>query len=260
MYGYVVTPGSLRTDYAGESSLLLDCWFESVRRPLFFVLRSISGLVPAVQGAAESGVFANGDGVGEQLSWRALTVSIQLLNPSSCRILTQYQLTAEIGPVPTWQTSSEDEAYIYRTGCISGCEFLSCILLAPLPFLMTCVWVFVVELDKGPYGLGMGLIDGLTENRRPDLAVNGTSLIGADYQSAVDLIRLGGGRLRFLVAKSDPRSQRRSVPPPVDHLHCPTKTSTHTRWEGEGCRCVLLLPPNRAHKHKNTHPMRTYAA
>ncbi|KAK6301171.1 hypothetical protein J4Q44_G00292690 [Coregonus suidteri] len=35
------------------------------------------------------------------------------------------------------------------------------------------------------------------------LAVNGTSLIGADYQSAVDLIRLGGGRLRFLVAKSD---------------------------------------------------------
>ncbi|KAK5606477.1 hypothetical protein CRENBAI_020330 [Crenichthys baileyi] len=36
------------------------------------------------------------------------------------------------------------------------------------------------------------------------LAVNGTSLIGADYQSAVDLIRLGGGRLRFLVAKSDP--------------------------------------------------------
>lgn len=64
------------------------------------------------------------------------------------------------------------------------------------------------------------------------LAVNGKSLIGADYQrfhthvsitvifthiltkqqhhlfvlllSAVDLIRLGGGRLRFLVAKSDP--------------------------------------------------------
>lgn len=32
------------------------------------------------------------------------------------RILTQYQLTAEMGPVPTWQPSSEDEAYIYRTG------------------------------------------------------------------------------------------------------------------------------------------------
>ncbi|XP_062411170.1 ras-associating and dilute domain-containing protein [Sardina pilchardus] len=88
--------------------------------------------------------------------------------------------------------------------------------------------VFVVELDKGPYGLGMGLIDGLhTELKAPGiyvrtlipdgpaasdgrlrigdriLAVNGTSLIGADYQSAVDLIRLGGGRLRLLIAKSD---------------------------------------------------------
>ncbi|XP_051561444.1 ras-associating and dilute domain-containing protein-like isoform X3 [Myxocyprinus asiaticus] len=88
--------------------------------------------------------------------------------------------------------------------------------------------VFVVDLDKGPYGLGMGLIDGLhtplnspgiyIRTLIPDgpaaadgricigdriLAVNGTSLIGADYQSAVDLIRLGGGRLRFLVAKSD---------------------------------------------------------
>ncbi|XP_061626345.1 ras-associating and dilute domain-containing protein isoform X3 [Phyllopteryx taeniolatus] len=86
-----------------------------------------------------------------------------------------------------------------------------------------------LELDKGPYGLGMGLIDGLhTPLNAPGiyirtlipegpaasdgrlrigdriLAVNGTSLIGADYQSAVDLIRLGGGRLRFLVAKSDP--------------------------------------------------------
>ncbi|KAJ8001359.1 hypothetical protein DPEC_G00168710 [Dallia pectoralis] len=85
-----------------------------------------------------------------------------------------------------------------------------------------------VELDKGPYGLGMGLIDGLhtplnaagiyIRTLIPDgpaatdgrlrigdqiLAVNGTSLIGADYQSAVDLIRVGGGRLRFLVAKSD---------------------------------------------------------
>ncbi|KAG7491977.1 hypothetical protein MATL_G00009440 [Megalops atlanticus] len=85
-----------------------------------------------------------------------------------------------------------------------------------------------VELDKGPFGLGMGLIDGLhtplnapgiyIRTLIPDgpaasdgrlrigdriLAVNGTSLIGADYQSAVDLIRLGGGRLRFLVAKSD---------------------------------------------------------
>ncbi|XP_056890903.1 ras-associating and dilute domain-containing protein [Takifugu flavidus] len=114
-------------------------------------------------------------------------------------------------------------------GCVSGCEFpfpVSSPGAPPFPDDL-CV-VFVVELDKGPYGLGMGLIDGLhtplnapgiyIRTLIPDgpaasdgrlkigdriLAVNGTSLIGADYQSAVDLIRLGGGRLRFLVAKSD---------------------------------------------------------
>ncbi|XP_040431267.1 LOW QUALITY PROTEIN: ras-associating and dilute domain-containing protein [Cygnus olor] len=89
-------------------------------------------------------------------------------------------------------------------------------------------YVFVVELERGPLGLGMGLIDGLhTPLTSPGiyirtliedspaaadgrlsigdriLAVNGTSLIGADYQSAVDLIRSGGKKLRFLVAKSD---------------------------------------------------------
>ncbi|XP_072838512.2 ras-associating and dilute domain-containing protein isoform X1 [Pogona vitticeps] len=89
-------------------------------------------------------------------------------------------------------------------------------------------YVFVVELEKGPIGLGMGLIDGLhtplnspgiyirtliqdspaaTDGRLSIgdriLAVNGTSLIGSDYQSAVDLIRSGGKKLRFLVAKSD---------------------------------------------------------
>ncbi|CAL8330935.1 unnamed protein product [Lota lota] len=114
-------------------------------------------------------------------------------------------------------------------GYVSGCDFPFPVPspgAPPLPDDL-CV-VFVVELDKGPYGLGMGLIDGLhtplnapgiyIRTLIPDgpaasdgrlrigdriLAVNGTSLIGADYQSAVDLIRLGGGRLRFLVAKSD---------------------------------------------------------
>ncbi|XP_067858993.1 ras-associating and dilute domain-containing protein [Heptranchias perlo] len=88
--------------------------------------------------------------------------------------------------------------------------------------------VFVVELERGPIGLGMGLIDGLHTTLNspgiyirtllPDspaaydgrlsigdriLAVNGTSLIGADYDSAVNLIRSAGERPRFLVAKSD---------------------------------------------------------
>ncbi|XP_049900920.1 ras-associating and dilute domain-containing protein isoform X2 [Epinephelus moara] len=325
-----------------------------------------------------------------QLSWRALSSEHPALKPVQLhRILTQYQLTAEIGPVPTWQPSSEDEAYIYRTvdllesfenhppivlpsagfrvdldsECVEDSiyrqllyirhylwglrtktqthtsapgvhthsngtntadwpdvqrELLppahssprsgvpgdevtaetgeergrerppgqshthslrrngiihhtrtanpdpSCLLTPPNtplypeggggggggqiigPNTQTngCTSRTVaeckkanglitngleVELDKGPYGLGMGLIDGLhtplnapgiyIRTLIPDgpaasdgrlrigdriLAVNGTSLIGADYQSAVDLIRLGGGRLRFLVAKSDP--------------------------------------------------------
>uniref|UniRef100_A0A3Q3A4F0 Ras association and DIL domains n=1 Tax=Kryptolebias marmoratus TaxID=37003 RepID=A0A3Q3A4F0_KRYMA len=320
-----------------------------------------------------------------QLSWRVLSSEHPGLKPVQLhRILTQYQLTAEIGPVPAWQPSSEDEAYIYRTvdllesfenhppivlpssgfrvdldsECVEDSiyrqllyvrhylwglrtktqthtsaptvhtqsngtntadwpdvqrELLppahssprsggtgdegtaedrgrdrplgqsqthslrrngtihhprtanpdpSCLLTPPNTPLYpeggggpgqvigTSVQIngcsgrtvaeskktngliingLEVELDKGPYGLGMGLIDGLhtplnapgiyIRTLIPDgpaasdgrlrigdriLAVNGTSLIGADYQSAVDLIRLGGGRLRFLVAKSDP--------------------------------------------------------
>ncbi|KAM4584469.1 ras-associating and dilute domain-containing protein isoform 2-T2 [Odontesthes bonariensis] len=308
-----------------------------------------------------------------QLSWRALSSEHPNLKPVQLhRILTQYQLTAEIGPVPTWQPSSEDEAYIYRTvdllesfenhppivlpssgfsvdldrDCVEDSIYRqllyvrhylwglrtkthssapgvhtqsngtntaewpdiqreslppahssprsgaggdemkaeergrdratghtqslrrngtahhpraanpdpSCLLTPPNTPLYPeggggvqtngCSGRTVaeckktnglisngleVELDKGPFGLGMGLIDGLhtplnapgiyIRTLIPDgpaasdgrlrigdriLAVNGTSLIGADYQSAVDLIRLGGGRLRFLVAKSDP--------------------------------------------------------
>ncbi|KPP69475.1 hypothetical protein Z043_111764 [Scleropages formosus] len=86
-----------------------------------------------------------------------------------------------------------------------------------------------VELDKGPFGLGLGLIDGLqTPLRSPGiyirtlipggpassngrlrvgdriLAVNGTDVTGSNYQSAVDLIRWGGGKLNLLVEKKDP--------------------------------------------------------
>ncbi|CAI5680942.1 unnamed protein product [Oreochromis niloticus] len=290
-----------------------------------------------------------------QLGWRALSSEHPTLKPVQLhRILTQYQLTAEIGPVPIWQPSSEDEPYIYRTvdllesfenhppivlpssgfrvdldsECVEDSIYRQLLYIrhylwglrtktqthtntpsvqthsngtntadwpevqrellppshssprsggpgddgpgepgeergrdrpsgggsggggGPVPLIGTNVQTngctgrtvaeckktnglitngLEVELDKGPYGLGMGLIDGLhtplnapgiyIRTLIPDgpaasdgrlrigdriLAVNGTSLIGADYQSAVDLIRLGGGRLRFLVAKSDP--------------------------------------------------------
>lgn len=56
---------------------------------------------------------------------------------------------------------------VSSAGCISGCEFpfpVSYPGAPPLPDDL-CV-VFVVELDKGPYGLGMGLIDGLVSTPR----------------------------------------------------------------------------------------------
>lgn len=55
---------------------------------------------------------------------------------------------------------------VSSAGCISGCEFpfpVSSPGAPPLPDDL-CV-VFVVELDKGPYGLGMGLIDGLVSRK-----------------------------------------------------------------------------------------------
>lgn len=89
-------------------------------------------------------------------------------------------------------------------------------------------YVFMVELERGPSGLGMGLIDGMhTPLEAPGLyiqtllpgspaasdgrlslgdqilEVNGSSLMGVSYMRAVDLIRHGGKKMRFLVAKSD---------------------------------------------------------
>ncbi|GFN78407.1 rap GTPase interactor [Plakobranchus ocellatus] len=88
--------------------------------------------------------------------------------------------------------------------------------------------VFTVSLNKSGSKLGMGLIDGLhtslkqagiyVRNVLPDtpaalcgairvgdriLAVNGKSIIGADYQSAMVLIRSTGPKLELLVAKCD---------------------------------------------------------
>uniref|UniRef100_A0A672LNH3 Ras-associating and dilute domain-containing protein n=1 Tax=Sinocyclocheilus grahami TaxID=75366 RepID=A0A672LNH3_SINGR len=139
-------------------------------------------------------------------------------NPSLCvrQMSTESCVCLFVYPCPT-------------PGPLSGCGFPFPVPVSHLaPNSDDICSVFVVDLDKGPYGLGMGLIDGLhtplnspgiyIRTLIPDgpaaadgrlcigdriLAVNGTSLIGADYQSAVDLIRLGGGRLRFLVAKSD---------------------------------------------------------
>ncbi|XP_071943843.1 ras-associating and dilute domain-containing protein-like [Antedon mediterranea] len=88
--------------------------------------------------------------------------------------------------------------------------------------------VFVVDLEKDSGGIGLGLIDGMfTALRAPGiyvrtlladgpaaedgrlrmgdriLAVNGTSLVGADYQNAMQLIRSSGVKMRFLIARSD---------------------------------------------------------
>ncbi|XP_040845967.1 ras-associating and dilute domain-containing protein [Ochotona curzoniae] len=101
---------------------------------------------------------------------------------------------------------------------------------------------FTVELERGPLGLGMGLIDGLhTPLAAPGLyiqtllpgsaaaadgrlslgdrilEVDGSSLLGVSYLRAVDLIRRGGKKMRFLVAKSDAETARKirfRTPPP----------------------------------------------
>ncbi|KAI1896603.1 hypothetical protein AGOR_G00096470 [Albula goreensis] len=89
--------------------------------------------------------------------------------------------------------------------------------------------VFAVELQRGPHGLGLALVDGMRTPLKmtgiyiksvvPDspaalckklslgdriLAVNGFSLVGMDYHSGRELIRTSGDRLRLLVAKSEP--------------------------------------------------------
>ncbi|XP_028842932.1 ras-associating and dilute domain-containing protein-like isoform X2 [Denticeps clupeoides] len=87
--------------------------------------------------------------------------------------------------------------------------------------------VFTVELHRGPHGLGLALVDGMKTPLRmsgiyiksviPDspaalcrklnlgdrvLAVNGTSLVGMDYETGRELIRSSGDSLRLLVARS----------------------------------------------------------
>ncbi|XP_072098365.1 ras-associating and dilute domain-containing protein-like isoform X1 [Mobula birostris] len=88
--------------------------------------------------------------------------------------------------------------------------------------------VFTVNLERGPRGLGLALVDGLStllnvsgiyiKSLVPDspaagcgrlhlgdriLAVNGTSLVGMDYHSGRDLIRSSGDSLWLLVARTD---------------------------------------------------------
>uniref|UniRef100_G1RZV4 Rap associating with DIL domain n=1 Tax=Nomascus leucogenys TaxID=61853 RepID=G1RZV4_NOMLE len=72
-------------------------------------------------------------------------------------------------------------------------------------------YVFMVELERGPSGLGMGLIDGMVSGPGPPPgctlrgspgALLPTPTSGMDFR-AVDLIRHGGKKMRFLVAKSD---------------------------------------------------------
>uniref|UniRef100_G3SYI4 Ras-associating and dilute domain-containing protein n=2 Tax=Loxodonta africana TaxID=9785 RepID=G3SYI4_LOXAF len=110
----------------------------------------------------------------------------------------------------------------------------SCSSSPDAPCSSLCPSVVVVELERGPSGLGMGLVDGMhTPLGTPGLYiqtllpgspaacdgrlslgdrildVDGTSLVGISYLRAVDLIRHGGKKMRFLVAKSDVETARK---------------------------------------------------
>ncbi|CAL8289787.1 unnamed protein product [Boreogadus saida] len=90
--------------------------------------------------------------------------------------------------------------------------------------------VFTVELNRGPHGLGMALVDGLRTPLRSSgvyvkslvpgspaarclklrpghriLAVNGVSLVGMEYPTGRELIRSAGNGLRLLVASDHSR-------------------------------------------------------
>uniref|UniRef100_A0A672Y4E8 Si:ch73-281f12.4 n=1 Tax=Sphaeramia orbicularis TaxID=375764 RepID=A0A672Y4E8_9TELE len=95
--------------------------------------------------------------------------------------------------------------------------------------------VFTVELQRGPHGLGLALVDGMKTPLRmsgiyvksvvPDspaahcqklrtgdriLAVNGVSLVGMEYNIGRELIRSSGDSLRLLVAKIDSKTTHRA--------------------------------------------------
>nr|XP_020460556.1 ras-associating and dilute domain-containing protein-like isoform X2 [Monopterus albus] len=95
--------------------------------------------------------------------------------------------------------------------------------------------VFTVELQRGPHGLGLALVDGMKTPVRmtgiyvksvvPNspaaqcqklrtgdriLAVNGISLVGMDYSMGRELIRSSGDFLRLLVAKIDSKTNNKA--------------------------------------------------
>ncbi|RXM31497.1 Ras-associating and dilute domain-containing protein [Acipenser ruthenus] len=97
--------------------------------------------------------------------------------------------------------------------------------------------VFTVELERGPHGLGLALVDGLKTPLKMSgiyikslvphspaarskklglgdriLAINGTSLVGIDYNTGRDLIRSSGDKLRLLVAKSEAQALTTKIP------------------------------------------------
>ncbi|KAK6479815.1 ras-associating and dilute domain-containing protein-like [Huso huso] len=97
--------------------------------------------------------------------------------------------------------------------------------------------VFTVELERGPHGLGLALVDGLKTPLKMSgiyikslvphspaarskklglgdriLAINGTSLAGVDYNTGRDLIRSSGDKLRLLVAKSEAQALTTKIP------------------------------------------------
>ncbi|MGH0143107.1 UNVERIFIED_CONTAM: hypothetical protein FKN15_020341 [Acipenser sinensis] len=97
--------------------------------------------------------------------------------------------------------------------------------------------VFTVELERGPHGLGLALVDGLKTPLKMSgiyikslvphspaarskklglgdriLAINGTSLAGVDYNTGRDLIRSSGDKLRLLVAKSEAQVLTTKIP------------------------------------------------
>ncbi|XP_044791731.2 ras-associating and dilute domain-containing protein isoform X5 [Bubalus bubalis] len=179
-----------------------------------------------------------------QMSWASLRAAFPALSPAQLhRLLTQYQLASAMGPMSAWEPGAQDGPAAFKSGDCAAPEDEP----PPAPSSHSSstddfCYMFVVELERGPSGLGMGLIDGMhTPLGAPGLyiqtllpgspaaadgrlalgdrilEVNGSSLAGVSYPRAVDLIRHGGKKMRFLVAKSDVETARKvrfRTPPP----------------------------------------------
>ncbi|EPY87697.1 hypothetical protein CB1_000227005 [Camelus ferus] len=128
--------------------------------------------------------------VNTEMSWANLRAAFPSLSPAQLhRLLTQYQLASAMGPMSAWEPGAQDSPEAFKSGEQVEAQPSSLLPCGHLPPFHPLV---------GPL---------TTHQRCPGLGTSG----------AVDLIRHGGKKMRFLVAKSDVETAKKirfRTPPP----------------------------------------------